>query len=118
MYGACTGQERQGRSDSAGGLREMEGYKLDILRISMVLDWACPEERSEQRQCCCPWMEARGEEKQRQTQNNLASHSREGERQTRMELMGNSKTGSKQPQAVEGGCSGLVRLAKRFNFNY
>ena len=40
----------------------------------MLLDWACPEERSEQRLCCCPWMEARGEEEQRQTQNNLASH--------------------------------------------
>ena len=39
-----------------------------------MLDWTCPEERSEQRLCCCPWMEARGEEKQRQTQNYLASH--------------------------------------------
>ena len=23
----------------------------------MVLDWTCPEERNEQRLCCCYWME-------------------------------------------------------------
>ena len=79
----------------------------------MVLDWACPDERSEQRICCCPWIEARGEEKQRQTQNNPALHCGEGERHSRMEHMSNSSTGSKQPPAVEGGCPGLVLLLAR-----
>ena len=79
----------------------------------MVLDWTCPEERSEQRLCCCPWMEAGGEKKQRQTQNNLISHCGEGERQTRMEHRDKSKTGSKQSPTVEGGCPGLVRLLAR-----
>ena len=51
-------------------------------------------------------MEARGQEKQRQTQNDLASHCREEEKQTRIEHMGNSKTGSKQPPAVEEDMSG------------
>ena len=50
---------------------------------------------------------ARGEERQRQTQNYLASHCREGERQTRMEHMDKSKTDSKQPPAVEERCPGL-----------
>ena len=112
--------------------REMEGYKLDILGISeciwmgsgrqrkeeMVLDWTNPEERSEQWPCCCPWMEAQGEEKQRQTQNNLASHCGEGKRRTRMEHMGNSKTGSKQPPAVEGGCPRLVYLLARRDLTF
>lgn len=90
--------------------REMDGYKLGILGISecrsrpskrggekeeMVLDWTCPEERYEQRLCCCPWMEVGGEGKQRQTQNSLAYYCGEGERQTRMENMGKSKTESK-----------------------
>ena len=47
-----------------------------------VFDCTCPEERSKQRLCCCPWMGAgAGEEKQRHTQDNLASHCGEGERQ-------------------------------------
>ena len=75
-----------------------------------MLDWTCPEKRGKERLCCCPWMEARGEEKQRQTQNYLASHCREGERQTRMEHMGRSEAGSKQPPAVEGRCLDLVCL--------
>ena len=75
--------------------REIEGHKLDILGINecrlnkpggekedMVLDWTWPEERSEQWLCYCPLMEARGEEKQTQTQNNLVSHCGEGKRQT------------------------------------
>ena len=69
---------------------------------SMYRVGATTQVAREQRLCCCPRMEARGEEKQRQTQNNLASHCGEGERQTRLEHMGNSKTGSKQPPAVEG----------------
>ena len=67
----------------------------------------------EQRLCCCPWMETRREEKQRQTQKNLASHCGEGERQATMENVCYSKTGSKQPPAVEGACLGIVRLLAR-----
>ena len=48
-------------------------------------------------------MEAGGEEKQRQTQNNLALLCGEGERQTRMEHMDKTKTGSKESPTVEGG---------------
>ena len=91
------GLESMSRPNKWGGEKE-----------EMVLDWTCPEERSEQRLCCCPWMDARGEEKQRQTQNYLALHCRERERQTRMEHMGKSEAGSKQPPAVEGRCSGLA----------
>ena len=84
-----------------------------------MLDCTCPEKRREQRLCCCPWMEAGGEEKQRQTQNNLASHCGKGERQTRMEHMDKSKTGCKQPPAVEeGGCPGLVHLLARRDLTY
>ena len=70
----------------------------------MVLDWE--KERREYRLCCCPWMKAGGEEKQRQTQNYLVPDCREGERQTRMEHKAKSKTGSKQPPVVEGKCPG------------
>ena len=111
--------------------REMEGYKLDILGISEA-DGRGPGDRgrkrwcwtwhilkrSEQWPCCYPWMEARGEEKQRQTQNNLALHCGEGERQTRMEHMGNSKTGSKQLPAVEGVCPCLLRLLARRDLTF
>ena len=76
----------------------------------MVLDWTYPEERSEQQLCCCPLMEARGEGKQRQTQNYLASHCREEKKQTRVEHMVKSAAGSKQSPAVEGRCLGLVCL--------
>ena len=88
MATACDKQGSAGdgrsRPNKRGGEKE-----------EMVLDWTCPEERSEQGLCCCPWMEAGGGEKQRQTQNYLASHCGEGERQTRMEHMDKSKTGSK-----------------------
>ena len=91
MTAACDKQGSAGdgtcRPDKQGGEKE-----------EIVLNWACPEERSEQRLCCCPWIEARGEE---------------GERQARIEHIGNSKTGSKQPPAVEGVYTGLVRLLAR-----
>ena len=87
MAAACHKQGSAGdgrsRPNKQGGEKE-----------EMVLDWTCPEERSE-RLCCCPWMEAGGEKKQTQNQNYLALHCGEGERQTRMEHMDKSKTGSK-----------------------
>ena len=95
MAAAC---DKQG---SAGDGRSRPNKRGDKEEIE--LDWTCLEERSEQRLCCCTGMEAGGEEKQRQTQNNLASHREKGERPTRMEHMDKSKADSKQPLTLSGG---------------
>ena len=83
--------ENKSRPNKSGGEKE-----------EMVLDWTCPEERSEQRLCCCPWMEARGEEKKRQTQNFLASHC-SGGRQTDKDGAHGQERGRQQKTASSGG---------------
>ena len=73
----------------------------------MVLNWRCPEERSEQRLCCCPWMEAGGEEKEGQTHRDTDKDGTHGQEQDRQQTIANSGGRISRPCAPPG--------SKRFN---